>query len=404
MKFPYIVLDQIDAPLSERWRSCYQEVRDRPRYVEEGLWRRTQDPANADQSGWRGPEDGRRRLMHYRYSYGLDQSPAAPRLVMNDLYVYHSVAYPRPELADHRETVAKALADGGWNPVSEGKWHRDDLRCTVLHQDLHPQDIRAGRRLPDGYATTDVVVTSVSYAPSLADQDMPWDVLSGGMRVKDRRDDPTVIADLAPLADCLPFQIEIGCGVSVEAGIPPLHRLHEIYEVTDREHSTFILDPALDPFLRNLLSEPERKLPDLTEMFAACFLAEPTPAHAALRALTEAGHLVGPVITNNFDGLTARAGLREHYVRRYDQQVPWVPFVPEARSLLVVGNHADRRKVQARARERGMKVFFLDPEGFLENGRFRPYPVEGAKDGDFLCRAGAAAALTQLAGTLGVAL
>ena len=136
---------------------------------------------------------------------------------------------------------------------------------------------------------------------------------------------------------------------------------------------------------------------ELVEMFRACFLAEPSPGHLALRQLVEAGALVGPVITNNFDGLAARVGLPECYVRRYDQQVPDVPFLPEARALLVVGSHADRRKVQDRARQRGLPVFFVDPEGFREGDAFVPYLVEGAREGDRICRREAGELLTAFA-------
>ncbi|MFD7003905.1 sensor histidine kinase [Streptomyces mirabilis] len=49
------------------------------------------------------------------------------------------------------------------------------------------------------------------------------------------RGEPTYAEDLAQLADFLPFQVEVGCGVSYEAGVPPLHRLHEIYHVNEIE-------------------------------------------------------------------------------------------------------------------------------------------------------------------------
>jgi hypothetical protein len=63
--------------------------------------------------------------------------------------------------------------------------------------------------------------------------------------------------------------------------------------------------------------------------------------------------MVGPVITHSFDVLSARAGLPEVFVRRYDQKIPPVPLLDEARSLLVIGLHADSRAVQARARAKG---------------------------------------------------
>lgn len=102
---------------------------------------------------------------------------------------------------------------------------------------------------------------------------------------------------------------------------------------------------------------------------------------------------MGPVITNNFDVLAARAGLDECFMRPYDQAVPDVERIDGAKALLVVGLHADRRKVQARARERGMQVVYLDPEGFWRDGKFMPYPLEGPQDGDLVCRATAAEAL-----------
>lgn len=49
------------------------------------------------------------------------------------------------------------------------------------------------------------------------------------------------------VTDFLPFQVEVGCGVSYEAGIPLLHRLHEMYHVNEiedeqlRKGFTFVL-------------------------------------------------------------------------------------------------------------------------------------------------------------------
>ncbi|MEO7194978.1 MAG: Sir2 family NAD-dependent protein deacetylase [Pseudonocardiaceae bacterium] len=403
MQLPLAVHD-LDGPMVARWQRHFGSRRDRPRNVEEGLWRRTQDPTNADQSLWKGPQDARRRLLHYRYRYALDDLVRPARLVLADFYLASSVAYPRAELCIHRRQVLQALADGGWRSGAPGnEWARGDLRCEVSEYGAHPQDERAGRRLAGGYGALDVVVTSADYLPPPQVRDLPWDVLAHGMRVKDRRQSPTEVPDLSMLDRYLPFQVEVGCGMSVEAGVPALHRLHEIYQVTNRTTHCFVLSPQADTFLSELLTEPEAKLPELVEMFVACFTAEPTPGHAALRSLADAGHIIGPVITNNFDGLTDRVGLEELYVRRYDQQIPPVSFLPQARALLVVGSHADRRRVQARARDRGMMVFFLDTEGFWEDGRFVSYPVEGARDGDVLCRRPAGVTLSELVAQLGAA-
>ena len=120
--------------------------------------------------------------------------------------------------------------------------------------------------------------------------------------------------------------------------------------------------------------------------------------------MRDAGHLIGRVMTNNFDGLAHRVGLNEHFLRRYDDTIPEVEFFAEAKSLLVIGNHADRRRVQARARERGLKVIYLDPEGYWLGDRFIDYPLEGPRDGDVVCRKGASDGLSQLCSLLGVQL
>lgn len=406
MQFPYTVIQYLPPPLAERWNTFFAgEDHDRQRYVEEGIWRRTQDEANADQSGWSGAEDARRRIVHYRNQYAL----AGTRLVLVDWYLYYCVSYPAREIAEAAVALGRDLTAGGWSPAESGEWVRGDLRCHLVEFERHPQDEYAGRRLPLDYRSLEVVLTSAGFTPDTALRNRPWDVLAGGIRVKDTRGEPTITPDLSALAQFLPFQVEVGCGTSVEAGIPPLHRLHEIYRVTDRSDNIpgtgdpFILDAVGDVLLHEVLATPRAKFGELVEMFTACFLAEATPALTALAALADAGHLVGPVITNNFDVLCARAGLGECFVRRYDERIPDVPILPQARSLLVVGNHADRRKVQARFRAAGLPIFFLDPEGFhQDDGSFIPYPLESALTGDRVCHQTAAEGLPALVKILGL--
>ncbi|MFC5722259.1 hypothetical protein ACFP1Z_19015 [Streptomyces gamaensis] len=405
MDIPYIVVDQLTPQQLRTWKTYFGDA-DRPRYIEEGIWRRTQEKATAGPSGWSGESDARRRVIHYRYRYGLVPTAAAPAIGLRDLYLYQSVSAPAAEIADHEAVVQAAFATGGWKQQpGEAVWARRDLRCRITAYLVHPQDAAARRTLPVGYRSLDVRITSADYAPPPAVRQLPWDVLASGIRVKDQPGTPTLVPDLGGLADFLPFQVEIGCGTSVEAGIPPLHRLHEIYRVTDRQgdeprEHRFTLSPADDPLLPEIIEQPEEKAEQLVEMFKACFLAEPTPAIQALKELQDAGHLVGPVITHNFDVLAARAGLGECFMRRYDQAVPDVEWADGAKALLVVGLHADRRKVQARARKRGMQVVFLDPEGFRHDNRFLPYPLEGPQDSDLVCRKSAGEGLPELVNLL----
>ncbi|MBI3704967.1 MAG: hypothetical protein HY244_14245 [Rhizobiales bacterium] len=181
-----------------------------------------------------------------------------------------------------------------------------------------------------------------------------------------------------------------------------MHHLHDIYRVTNTDAGQFIFGGQQDDLIERLLLRPSSEFPKLGELFQSGFIAEPTLAHKSLLALREAGHLVGPIMTNNFDGLAHRVGLREHFLRRYDEAVPEVEFSSEAKSLLVIGSHADRRRVQTRARDRGLQVVFLDPEGYRIDGRFVEYPLEGPRDGDLVCRQTATEGLTSLCSLLGI--
>lgn len=91
MDIPYIVIDQLVPDQQQVWKTYFGDA-DRPRYIEEGIWRRTQEKATAGQSGWAASDDARRRIIHYRYRYGLVPTTAAPAIGLTDLYLYH----PRP--------------------------------------------------------------------------------------------------------------------------------------------------------------------------------------------------------------------------------------------------------------------------------------------------------------------
>ncbi|MDX3851747.1 hypothetical protein [Streptomyces sp. AK02-01A] len=408
MFLPYPVIEQLSPQQVTTWEEHFAgNGHERPRSIEEGIWRRTQDPTNAEQSGWSEDSGGRRRVVHYRYRYDLDYTHPVPRLVLAELYLFVSHLAPANEIDAYAKGVNAWLAEGRWREKQD-EWHRGDLVTTMTQHDVHPQDERADRATPQGFRSLDVQITSEGFRAPRELRNLPWDVLAGGMRVKEQRGKPSFADGLSGLLDFLPFQVEVGCGTSIEAGIPPLHYLHEVYRVTARKDNSltqshaFTLSPQADTLVQEMLLDASGKAHELTRMFAACFVAQPTPAHESLKALHDAGHLVGPVITHNFDTLSARAGLEEVFVRRYDQKIPPVPLLDEAKALLVVGLHADRRAVEARAREKGMKIFFIDPEGLMENGVFKEYPIEGAREGDVVVRQEAIPALARLCQLLNV--
>lgn len=395
MKFPYVVCP-LDDQLVRRWQKHYEMPSGRNLKLEEGLWRRTQDPRNAEESGWRGLDDCRRRLFHYRYTYDLVDRGSEKALGLVSLYIMYCITYPRDEVAGVRAAIDRSLSEGGWRRRSEQSvWECGSLEAELLDFERHPKDLEVGARLPGGYCSLEVTIRSRGEASGPVERNMPWDVLRRGMRVKDRREEPELIPDLGLLERFLPFHVEVGCGLSMESGIPPLHYLHDLYRVSNRSDNTFVLGED-DDVIPRLLASPKAALRDLTHMYRSCFLAEPSAAHRDLKTLADRGLLVGPVMTNNVDALLARTGLRELHLRRYDQDIPHVDFDPRAKALVVIGSHADRRRVQRRARDKGLQVFFIDPEGYWENDRFTPYPLEGARSTDCLCHSAAGPVLRAL--------
>ncbi|MFH9354999.1 hypothetical protein [Kitasatospora sp. NPDC017646] len=405
MILPHVVIDSLTAEQARTWREHFApEAGGRNPGIEEGIWRRTQDPRNAEQSGWSEDDNGRRRIVHYRLHYGIDRSRPTDRLVMDELYLYVSWLAPADEIAAHRDDLEKWLSEGRWKATGDdATWRRGDLYATVTEYDIHPQDDRADRDTPAGFRSIDVVLQSVDYRLPRASRNLPWDVLADGMRVKEQRGTPEYADDLSGLLDHLPFVVEAGCGTSIEAGVPPLHWLHEVYRVTARQGNdltqgyAFTMAPAQDILVKEVLTDTARKVDDMVSMFRRLLEAEPTEAHRILKALHDAGHAVGPVATHNFDRLLARAGLPEAFMRRYDEKTPHMDYPKEAKALLVIGLHADRRDVQKRAREQGLKVFFLDTEGVTEHGVHKEYLIEGARAGDTVVRSEAIPALRRLA-------
>jgi hypothetical protein len=229
----------------------------------------------------------------------------------------------------------------------------------------------------------------------------PWRVFHEvGLRKVLPRGEPQLI-EPERIAEFLPAQLELGCGPSIEAGIPHLSNLHRIYGVSLPNYG-FIYRAAQDGILE-LLSAPESKYREMTDIYRACLVAGSTDFYRAIGTLRERGLLVGPVITNNFDCQCADLGFPEISLRNYDWEpyYPQIQYDPRARSLLVVGVHADRRLVQMRARDRGLQVIFVDPEAYVApDGSRIHYPVEAPQDEDLFVRSTASDALSRLLGHL----
>ncbi len=403
MKFPVVVEHDLTDRQIERYRRHIDSDESGwHRRFTESIWRRHQHPSNARLSGWQSDADRKKRLVHFYDEYGLE----GRNFVLRHAYLHLILSLPREHVDEYRAAIAAGLAEGGWRreaaAAPEERWRRGSLTAVLCHRPAHPEELAHDDPRPEGHASLDVVVRSDGYALPADWARRPWEVFYRvGLRKKLQREEPRMV-DAAALAEHLPAQVELGCGPSIEAGIPHLSTLHRIYGVSRADYS-FIFRAADDGLL-TLFRDPETKFREMTEIYRACLVATPTPFYRRLEDLWRRGLLVGPVVTNNFDCQCADLGLPEISLRRYDWG-PYYPTIvhdPRARSLLVIGVHADRRLVQMRARAQGLRVLFIDPEAYVApDGSAIPYPVEAPQRDDLFVRATADAAFAELHRELG---
>lgn len=398
MKLPFVVADELRDQDVERYhRHIDSDASGWHRRFTESIWRRHQAPSNAALSGWTGPESRKRRLVHFWDEYGLE----GRAFVLRHPYLHLDFTLPEPDLEAYRVAILDGLREGGWSRATgeagEERFVRGDLVASLRHRLAHPKDVEHGAPPPAAYRNLGVVVRSAAMTVPAGWEGRPLDVFHRvGLRKTLSRGTPREITP-EELADHFPAQLELGCGPSIEAGIPHLSTLHRIYGVSKASYG-FVFTPKEDGLL-DLFRDPEGKMREMTAIYRACLLSGQTPFYEKMKDLWDRGHLVGPVITNNFDCQCADLGLPEISLRRYDwgPYYPRIEHDPRAKSLLVVGVHADRRLVQMRARERGLRVLFVDPERYVApDGSTIPYPVEAPQDADFFVRATAHDAFERL--------
>ncbi len=402
MDFPFCVTPDLDDAQVHRFHAhVNSNASGWHRKWTESIWRRHQHPSNAVKSGWRGEDDHKRRLIHFYDEYDLEGRD----FVLRRAYLSLNLTLPAEHIEEYRNAIADRMRHGEWRRTGTedlgGLMHdvyrRGDLLLRLAHCDVHPEDARRNKAPPSNYRNLSLSLLTAGTTLPPGWDERPWRVFHEvGLRKILKRGTPHLIEPEA-IAEWLPAQVELGCGPSLEAGIPELSTLHRIYGVSHPDYS-FVFR-AKDDSLLDVLASPAAKYAEMTNIYGACMLAKSTGFYDGLVDLHRRGLLVGPVITNNFDCQCADLGLPEISLRRYD----WGPYYPKvehhpaAKSLLVVGVHADRRLVQMRARDQGLKVIFIDPENYVgPDGRQINYPVEAPQDEDLFVRATADVAMRRL--------
>ena len=383
--FPVILVKDLDKEYyTRKWQTQFVNP---GRRRAEGIWRRTQEEATREKSGWTGPHDARRRMIHFLDEYDMVENKSGNvDFAIVSAYLWMAVTLPSGECDVYEQRIYDALSANEWKKVTNTEYTRDELTLTITRYAQHPEDMKVGRKLPDNYRTVEYCLTTKGMSLEERVIDSPWNMLNSGIRKQgNRTDNPTILDDVSVMKDLFPVQVELAGGASIDLGIPPLNHLHTTYNVTNPQDKTFVFGE--DNFLTDLIANPTAFYEKAGIAYKTCIMAEPNEFYRLLKTLYKKGFAVGDVITNNFDGLPSLVGLKEKYIRRYNEpkHYPQIDFDSKARSLLVIGNHADRRRVQMQARERGMKVIYVDPEMYFDYfGNTVSYPLENIQEEDIL--------------------
>lgn len=375
MKLPHIFEDILDADAPERWTKQFVEP---GRTVLEGIWRRTQDVRIREKSGWQNASDLRRKMVHYMDRFDVQDEEGTIKFKLLAPYLWVHYAFPVEELEQFDQRVQDSLKD--WMEESPDHFRRGDLTFVIDH-DASPLDPAT---FPKEYGFRTYVFGKDGETISEEKMREPWDVLKTGIRKPLTAGNPKRTKNIEELREFLPAHIELGCGPSTEAGIPPLHYLHNVFGISDPGTGKFILDLSKDRLVLDMLEDPVAFFERSSLPYRKALQAPVTDFYRGIKKLYDQGLLFKPVITNNFDGFPAAVGMEEQYVRRYAEAhiIPKMNFDPRAKALIVVGSHADRRRTHEAARNVGLKVIYVDPENFGEENR--AYPLEAPQDEDIV--------------------
>lgn len=390
MRLPFHIIDNLPSTTPKKWQKQFVET---GRARHEGIWRRTQEPVTNVNSGYSQPDDARWKLVHFFDEYNITQTDNEWSLVLEKPYIWVNTALPQTEMDEYYDNIKHALAKGGWLVTSHENGitaQQGDVTANLQWMDKIDAEAHAARILPDGYVVLDVEVFGPVQHLSDEERDRPWRVLRRGIRQILTPGTPSIFTpeDSFDLSPYLPFHLEMGCGPSIEAGVPPLSHLHKTYAISDPKTHRFLIGKD-DDLLERFFACPEEFYMAASLIYATALKAQPTTLfYQSVKRLYDAGHILPPVYTNNYDGLIADVGMAEHYLRKFDDAhlVPDVDFDPRAKALIVVGSHADRRKLQEKARQSGLQVIYVDPEQYEDEGSSSTYHygLEAPQDNDII--------------------
>lgn len=373
MKFPYKIckLTNNEVNIFNKYFATKDE------FVFEGIWFRSQEEVNKNVSGYINNTTRNRRTIHYNHVFYVKDN----YLMVKSSYIYLSIRLNNNEYDKYLNDIINTLENNNYIK-SNNIYKKDNLNIMINKYDKHPYD-----EIIDNYKTVDIIVKSDNLNNTDKLFNQVWNLQVKGIRERDTRGNPKYINDFNELKEYFPMAVELGCGPSIEAGIMPLYKLHEIYKVQRHSDGKFYFGTN-DTLIKQIIEKDNVKFDEFYEIVAECIKAKPTNFHYNLKKMYDKKLFTMNLFNNNFDRLCKRIGINENILRVYniENYFPKVIFDKDVKALLCIGTHADRRLIQRQARNQGLKIIYVDPEGFNTDNEFFKYEIEGAKDEDYILK------------------
>ena len=373
MKFPYKIckLTNNEVNIFNKYFATKGE------FVFEGIWFRSQEEVNKNVSGYIDNTTRNRRTIHYNHVFYVKDN----YLMVKSSYIYLSIRLNNNEYDKYLNDIINTLENNNYMK-NNNIYIKDNLNIIINKYDKHPYD-----EIIDNYKTVDIIVKSDNLNNTDKLFNQVWNLQVKGIRERDTRGNPKYINDFNELKEYFPMAVELGCGPSIEAGVMPLYKLHEIYKVQRHSDGKFYFGTS-DTLIKQIIEKDNVKFDEFYEIIAECIKAKPTNLHYNLKKMYDKKLFTMNLFNNNFDRLCKRIDINENILRVYniENYFPKVTFDKDIKALLCIGTHADRRFIQRQARNQGLKIIYVDPEGFNTDNEFFKYEIEGAKDEDYILK------------------
>lgn len=373
MKFPYKIckLTNNEVNIFNKYFATKGE------FVFEGVWFRSQNEVNKNVSGYINNTTRNRRTIHYNHVFYVKDN----YLMVKSSYIYLSIRLNNNEYDKYLNDIINTLENNNYIK-NNNIYIKDNLNIIINKYDKHPYD-----EIIDNYKTVDIIVKSDNLNNTDKLFNQVWNLQVKGIRERDTRGNPKYINGFNELKEYFPMAVELGCGPSIEAGVMPLYKLHEIYKVQRHSDGKFYFGTS-DTLIKQIIEKDNVKFDEFYEIIAECIKAKPTNFHYNLKKMYDKKLFTMNLFNNNFDRLCKRIGINETILRVYniENYFPKVIFDKDIKALLCIGTHADRRFIQRQARNQGLKIIYVDPEGFNTDNEFFKYEIEGAKDEDYILK------------------